>query len=78
MIPVAEALFPRDVAAVPLEEGVTMVVVVMVTCPTSLGINFLLASYVAGLITRCSMSIRDLIQITWEKRRVQMPQTLMV
>jgi hypothetical protein len=64
MLPVAEALFLEDVVVVTLEEGATVVVVVVVTSPTSQGINFLLASCVARLITRCSSVIRGLIQIS--------------
>jgi hypothetical protein len=68
----------EDVVAVTLEEGETMVVVVMVTSPTSPGINFLYVSCVAGLTNRCSNAIRDLIQILWEKNGVQMQPIPMV
>jgi hypothetical protein len=78
MLPVAEALFPGDIEVVALEEGVTMVVVVVVTSPTRQEISFLPISCVAILIIWCLSAIRDLIQISWEKKEAQMLQTHMV
>jgi hypothetical protein len=51
MLTMVEACFPKDVAAATLEEGATVVAMAMVTSPTSLGMSFLHASYVARLIT---------------------------
>jgi hypothetical protein len=76
MLHVAEAP-SEDMAAVTLEEGATMVVMVVVTPSTRTGANSHHASCVEGLITLCSNAIRDLIQIIWEKKDVQMLPTLM-
>jgi hypothetical protein len=78
MLTVVESLFPEDVVATTLEERATVVAVAVMISPTNLGINFLHASCVTRLIARCSNVTRDLIQITWEKKRVQMMPTLMV
>jgi hypothetical protein len=74
---VAETVL-EDMAAVTLEEGATMVAVVVVTPSTKTGTNSHHVSCAEGLIILCANAIRDLIRTIWEKKEVQMPPTLMV
>jgi hypothetical protein len=72
---VAEARFQGDMVVATLEEGVAMVVMVVVTSPTRRGTNFLPVSCTTRLIIWCSSVIRDLIQISWEKKEALMMHT---